>query len=95
LTLHYEEPHMLVLSKTGKTVKVDEFLVPQAPSLKQPVEVKRRRRTPPPTVTEDATGLVRFVKTRTFFIFWGTGKLIFLNKNLVMVYQIHVKTNRN
>jgi hypothetical protein len=44
---------MLVLSKTGKTVKVDEFLVPKTPTVKQPVEVKRRRRTPPPSLTDD------------------------------------------
>jgi len=35
------------LSKTGRTVKVDEFLVPQTPASKQPIEVKRRRKTPP------------------------------------------------
>jgi hypothetical protein len=86
---------MLVLSKTGKTVKVDEFLVPQAPSLKQPVEVKRRRRTPPPTVTEDATGLVRFVNRSNFFHILGNGEAYVLQQSLVIVYQIHVKTNRN
>ena len=52
LSLRYEEPHMLVLSKTGKTVKVDEFLVPKTPTVKQPLEVKRRRRTPPPSLTD-------------------------------------------
>ena len=53
LTLRHEEPHVLVLSKTGKTVKVDEFLVPRAPVAKQPVEVKRRKRTPPPTSADN------------------------------------------
>ena len=61
LSLRYEEPHMLVLSKTGKTVKVDEFLVPKTPTVKQPVEVKRRRRTPPPSRTDD------FVREVFFF----------------------------
>lgn len=54
LSLHYEEPHLLVLSKTGKTVKVDEFLVPKTPSAKIPIEVKRRRRTPPPELPDHA-----------------------------------------
>jgi hypothetical protein len=58
LSLRHEEPHVLVLSKTGKTVKVDEFLVPRAPAVKQPIEVKRRRRTPPPAASADFTGQV-------------------------------------
>jgi hypothetical protein len=38
--------------------KVDEFLVPKTPSAKHPVEVKRRRRTPPPTLANDSPGQV-------------------------------------
>ncbi len=40
--------HLLVLSKTGRTVRIKEFAVPTgAPAKKTPVEFKRRRRTPP------------------------------------------------
>ena len=49
LQLRYEGPNILVLSKTGKTVRMDCFAVPQTPAAKaHPVDVKRRRRTPPP-----------------------------------------------
>ena len=44
-----EGPNILVLSKTGKTVRMDCFAVPQTPGAKaHPVDVKHRRRTPPP-----------------------------------------------
>ena len=46
-----ENPNMLVLAKTGKTVKVDCFIVPKTPAAKANVDVKRRRRTPPPNPT--------------------------------------------
>ena len=51
LQLRYEGPNILVLSKTGKTVRMDCFAVPQTPASKphHPVDAKRRRRTPPPT----------------------------------------------
>lgn len=53
LQLSYEDPNFLVLAKTGKTVRVDCFIVPKTPAAKQhPVDVKRRRRTPPPTLGE-------------------------------------------
>merc|ERR1712029_281047 len=40
-----ENPNMLILAKTGKTVKVDCFIVPKTPAAKANVDVKRRRRT--------------------------------------------------
>ena len=51
LQLRYEGPNILVLAKTGKTVKMDGFIVPKTPAAKAnpPVDVKRRRRTPPPS----------------------------------------------
>ena len=50
LQLRYEGPNILVLAKTGKTVRMDCFAVPQTPAAKtHPVDAKRRRRTPPPT----------------------------------------------
>lgn len=51
LQLRYEGPNILVLAKTGKTVKMDGFIVPKTPAAKNnpPMEVKRRRRTPPPS----------------------------------------------
>ena len=56
LQLRYESPNMLVLAKTGKTVKVDCFIVPKTPAAKGPqVDFKRRRRTPPPNPTAAAT----------------------------------------
>ncbi len=55
LQLRYEGPNILVLAKTGKTVRVDCFIVPKTPASKpvHPVDAKRRRRTPPPTVSTD------------------------------------------
>ena len=54
LQLRYEGPNILVLSKTGKTVGMDCFAVPQTPAAKpHPVDVKRRRRTPPPSNSVD------------------------------------------
>ena len=50
-----ENPNMLVLAKTGKTVKVDCFIVPKTPAAKANVDVKRRRRTPPPNPTAAST----------------------------------------
>ena len=56
LQLRYENPNMLVLAKTGKTVKVDCFIVPKTPAAKAPhVDVKRRRRTPPPNPTASSS----------------------------------------
>ena len=51
LQLRYDGPNILVLAKTGKTVKMDGFIVPNSPAAaaKPPVDFKRRRRTPPPT----------------------------------------------
>jgi len=52
LQLRYDGPNILILAKTGKTVKMDGFIVPKSPAAKAkdtPVDVKRRRRTPPPS----------------------------------------------
>ncbi len=46
LSVRCEGSNLLVLSKTGRTVRLKEFAVPGAPA-KAPVEFKRRRRTPP------------------------------------------------
>jgi len=50
LQLRYDGPNILILAKTGKTVKMDGFIVPESPAAKAnpPVDFKRRRRTPPP-----------------------------------------------
>ena len=53
LQLRYDGPNILILAKTGKTVKMDGFIVPKSPAAKgshPPVaDFKRRRRTPPPS----------------------------------------------
>ena len=47
LSVRCEGSNLLVLSKTGRTVRLKEFAVPGNPVVKTPVEFKRRRRTPP------------------------------------------------